>query len=161
MRLKWCEMSRCVTKCHGKDGEWSVTGKFEHNIDAKGRVIVPSSLREELGEVCYVTLSIDSCLSVYSEKAWEAFRAKVDSLPAAESRKMRVVFANTARCELDVQGRILVPQKLREFVGISKKVTIIGFSNHAEIWDSEKYAAIEAEELSLDNIADAWKELRI
>ena len=138
-----------------------MTGKFEHNIDAKGRVIVPSSLRSELGEVCYVTLSIDSCLSVYSEKDWEAFRAKVDSLPAAESRRMRVVFANTARCELDVQGRILVPQQLRDFVGINKKVTIVGFSNHAEIWDSEKYAAVEAEELSLENIADVWKELRI
>lgn len=138
-----------------------MTGKFEHNIDAKGRIIVPSSLREELGEVCYVTLSIDPCLSVYSEKDWEAFRAKVDSLPAAESRKMRVVFANTARCELDVQGRILVPQKLRDFVGIEKRVMFIGFSNHAEIWDIDKYNAVEAEELSLDNIADAWKELRI
>ena len=138
-----------------------MTGKFEHNIDAKGRVIVPSSLREELGEVCYVTLSIDSCLSVYSEKAWEAFRAKVDALPAAESRKMRVVFANTARCELDVQGRILVPQKLRDFVGISKRVMIIGFSNHAEIWDIDKYNAVEEEELSLENIAEAWKELGI
>lgn len=138
-----------------------MTGKFEHNIDAKGRVIVPASLRDELGEVCYVTLSIDPCLSVYSQKDWDAFRAKVDSLPAAESRRMRVVFANTARCELDVQGRILVPQKLREFVGIDKKVTIVGFSNHAEIWDSETYAEAEAEELKLENIADVWKELRI
>jgi len=72
-----------------------------------------------------------------------------------------VVFANTARCELDVQGRILVPQKLREFVGISKKVMIVGFSNHAEIWDIDKYNAVEAEELSLENIAEAWKELGI
>lgn len=138
-----------------------MTGKYEHNIDAKGRVIVPAGIREELGEVCYVTLSIDSCLSIYSEKDWDAFCARVNSLPAAESRKMRVVFANTARCELDVQGRILVPQKLREFVGISKKVTVVGFSNHAEIWDSDKYAAVEAEELSLENIADVWKELKI
>ena len=138
-----------------------MTGKFEHNIDSKGRVIVPSRLREELGDVCYVTLSIDPCLAVYSEAEWNAFREKVDSLPQAESRKMRVVFANTARCELDAQGRILVPQQLRDFVGITKNVTIIGFSNHAEIWNSDKYAEIEAEELNLDNIAGAWKDLRI
>ena len=55
----------------------------------------------------------------------------------------------------------LVPQKLREFVGISKRVMIIGFSNHAEIWDIDKYNAVEAEELSLENIAEAWKELGI
>ena len=138
-----------------------MTGKYEHNIDAKGRVIVPSSLRDELGEVCYVTLSGDPCLSVYSEKEWEVLCAKLDSLPAAESRRMRVIFANTARCELDVQGRILIPQQLRDFKGINKKVTIVGFSNHAEIWDREEYAKMEAEELSIENIADIWKELRI
>ena len=138
-----------------------MNGKFEHNIDSKGRIIIPSRLREELGDVCYVTLSIDPCLSVYSSEAWDAFRAKVDSLPQAESRKMRVVFANTAKCELDSQGRILVPQQLRDFVGISKNVMIIGFSNHAEIWDSDKYKEIEADELKLENVANAWKELGI
>lgn len=138
-----------------------MTGKYEHNIDAKGRVIVPSRLREELGEVCYVTLSIDSCLAVYSEKAWEAFEEKINEKPLAVAKKMRAVFANTARCELDVQGRILVPQNLRDFVGIEKNVTIIGFSNHAEIWASDKYAEFEKEALSLDNVASAWEELGI
>jgi len=138
-----------------------VTGTYEHNFDAKGRLIIPSRLREKLGDACYVTLSYDPCLSIYSETEWEAFRAKVDSRPQAESRQMRVVFANTARCEFDAQGRILIPQKLRSFVGLTKNVTIIGFSNHAEIWDREKYAEVEAEELSLENIATAWKDLRI
>ncbi len=136
-------------------------GKFEHNFDAKGRVIIPSRIREELGEVCYVTIAMDPCLYVYSQKDWEAFRAKVDSKPTEEARKMRVVFANTAKCELDVQGRILIPQKLRSFVGLDKNVTIVGFSDHAEIWDREKYAEVELAELTLENIADAWKELKI
>ena len=95
-----------------------------------------------------MTLSIDHCLSVYSTSSWEAFCAKVDAKPLAESRRMRMLFANTAKCDIDAQGRVLVPQKLRDLIGLKKNVMIIGFSNHAEIWDSEEYAAMEAELLT-------------
>ena len=108
-----------------------MTGEFKHTLDAKGRLIIPSQLRKELGEVCYVTLSMDKCLWIYSQKSWDAFREKVDALPMSVSRSMRVVFANTATCEPDSQGRILIPQKLRDFAGLKKDVTVIGFSNHA------------------------------
>lgn len=138
-----------------------MTGEYKHSIDAKGRLIVPAGLRRELGDVCYVTLSMDRCLSVYSAESWEQFRARVDALPMAQSRRMRVVFANTAACEVDVQGRILVPQKLRDFAGLKKNVTIIGFSNHAEIWDSEEYERLEAEELNFESISAAIGELGI
>lgn len=136
-----------------------MTGVYQHTIDAKGRMFVPAKLREELGDVCYVTLSMDPCLSVYSTESWEAFRAKIDALPLTQSRKMRVVFANTAKCEVDAQGRVLIPQNLREFAGLKKNATIIGFSNHAEIWDSDAYAKLEAEELTPENIAAAMMEL--
>lgn len=136
-----------------------MTGEYQHSIDAKGRLFIPAKLRDDLGEECYVTLSVDSCLSVYSTASWDAFRSKLDSLPLSVSRRMRTLFANTAKCELDAQGRILVPQKLRDLVGLKKNVTIIGFSNHAEIWDSEVYAKLESEELTLDNIAAAISEL--
>ena len=72
---------------------------------------------------------------------------------------MRVVFANTSKCEVDGQGRILISQNLRDFANLKKNVTIIGFSNHAEIWDCEAYSELEAEELTPENIAAAMKEL--
>ncbi|MBO4330892.1 MAG: division/cell wall cluster transcriptional repressor MraZ [Oscillospiraceae bacterium] len=138
-----------------------MTGEFRHVIDAKGRIIIPSQLRKELGEVYYVTLSLDKCLWVYSESSWAQFCAKIDALPLSQSRSMRVVFANTATCEPDSQGRILIPQKLRDIAGIKKNVTVIGFSNHAEIWDSEEYDSLEARELNLSNIAAAIEGLGI
>lgn len=138
-----------------------MTGEYRHTIDAKGRLIVPSQLRRELGDVCFVTLSMDKCLCVYSSESWEQFRAKVDALPMAQSRRMRVVFANTAACEPDAQGRILIPQKLRDFAGIKKDVTVIGFSNHAEIWDSAEYEQLENSELTIENISEAIEGLGI
>ncbi|NLO47317.1 MAG: division/cell wall cluster transcriptional repressor MraZ [Clostridiales bacterium] len=136
-----------------------MTCEYQHSIDAKGRLFIPAKLREELGDVCYVTISMDRCLFVYSESSWKAFCDKFDALPMSQSRKMRVMFANTSKCELDAQGRVLIPQKLREYAVLKKNVTIIGFSNHAEIWDSGEYAKLEAEELTPENIAAAMKEL--
>jgi MraZ protein len=136
-----------------------VTGEYQHSIDSKGRLFIPAKLREELGDVCYVTISMDRCLFIYSEGSWKAFCEKFDALPISKSRKMRVMFANTSKCETDAQGRILIPQKLREYALLKKNVTIIGFSNHAEIWDSDAYAKLEAEELTPENIAAAMEEL--
>ena len=136
-----------------------MTGEYQHSIDAKGRLFIPAKLRDELGDTCYVTLSMDQCLSVYSTESWEAFRAKIDALPLTASRSMRVVFANTSKCETDAQGRILIPVKLRDFAKLTKNVTIIGFSNHAEIWDCDAYAAVEAQMLTPENISAAMTEL--
>lgn len=161
----WGEVSNFPPGTHKNEPRFSegevsgVTGEYSHSIDAKGRLFIPAKLREELGDVCYVTLSIDHCLSVYSTSSWETFCAKVDAKPLAESRRMRMLFANTAKCDIDAQGRVLVPQKLRDLIGLKKNVMIIGFSNHAEIWDSEEYAAMEAELLTPENISAGLAEL--
>ncbi len=138
-----------------------MTGEYQHSLDDKGRLTIPSPLRRELGELCYVTLSYDKCLSVFSQESWNSFQAKISELPMSRSRKLRVVFAKTAACELDGQGRILIPQKLRDYVGIDKNVTIIGFANHAEIWDRELYAELERRELNQETISAAMEELGI
>jgi MraZ protein len=142
-------------------GNYKLTGKYLHSIDNKGRLIVPSPLRRELGEVCYVTVSYDKCLSVYSQENWDAFQERINALPLTKSRSLRVVFANTATCELDSQGRILIPQELRDFAAIDKNVTIIGFANHAEIWDRDAYIDLEKKELNSETIAAAMEELGI
>ena len=177
---KWCQVSKSA-------GEWSratspkkegaaalpssqqlqgspkggsaLTGQYQHSIDAKGRVFIPAKLREELGETFYVTMGMDSCLSVYSDASWAKFTEKFESLPYTKTKAMRPLFANAAKCEPDSQGRILLPQKLRAYAGLDKDVVIIGVSNRAEIWNAERWAALEAEELNPENLAAVMEEL--
>ena len=136
-----------------------MTGEFQHNLDAKGRLFIPARLREELGDVFYVTLSMERCLSAYSAESWRVFSDKVNAMPYVKQRKMRPLFAYAARCELDAQGRILLPQNLRAYAGLSKNVTVVGCNNHAEFWDSAAWEEQNAIEMTPENIAAAMEEL--
>ena len=155
--------SRCfalsVSYSKPPKGESALTGQYQHSIDAKGRVFIPAKLREELGDTFYVTMGMDSCLSVYSDASWAKFTEKFESLPYTKTKAMRPLFANAAKCEPDSQGRILLPQKLRAYAGLDKDVVIIGVSNRAEIWNAERWAALEAEELNPENLAAVMEEL--
>ena len=124
-------------------------GKYKHTVDPKGRLFVPSKLRDELGEAFYVTLGLDHCLSVYTETGWQAILDKYNALPISQARKMRFLFANAAKCEPDKQGRFLIPTELRPYAGI----------RHAEIWDSEAYDKLEQETLTPENLAQVMEEL--
>jgi len=136
-----------------------VTGEFEHSMDAKGRLFIPARMREELGPVFFVTISMDKCLSAYSNESWQIFSDKVNAMPYVKQRKMRPLFAYAAKCELDGQGRILLPQNLREFAGLNKNVTVVGCNNHAEFWDSDAWNEINAVEMTPENIAAVMEEL--
>lgn len=136
-----------------------VTGEYQHALDNKGRIFIPAKLREELGQVLYVTLSMDRCLSVYSEESWDSLTDKVNALPYVRQRKMRPLFAHAVRCEMDAQGRILLPQNLREWAGFEKNVTVVGCNNHAELWDSDNWNAVLEIETSPENIAAVLEEL--
>ena len=107
----------------------------------------------------YLTLSMDRCLCAYSAANWQAFSDKVSAMPYVKQRKMRPLFAHAAKCELDSQGRALIPQNLREFAGFEKNVTVVGCNNHAELWDSEAWAAVFTEETKPENIAAVMEEL--
>ena len=136
-----------------------MNGQYAHNIDAKGRLFIPTKLRDELGGALHVTIGQDHCLSVYSDDSWAKFTEKFESLPYTKTKAMRPLFANAAKCEPDSQGRILLPQKLRAYAGLDKDVVIIGVSNRAEIWNAERWAALEAEELNPENLAAVMEEL--
>ena len=136
-----------------------MTGEYQHTLDSKGRLFIPARLRDELGGIFYVTLSMDKCLSAYSAESWQAFSDKVNAMPYVKQRKMRPLFAYAAKCELDSQGRILLPQNLRDFAGLTKNVTIVGCNNHAELWDSESWNAVYALETTPENIAAVMEEL--
>ena len=135
-----------------------MTGQYQHSIDAKGRVFIPAKLREELGETFYVTMGMDSCLSVYSDASWAKFTEKFESLPYTKTKAMRPLFANAAKCEPDSQGRILLPQKLRAYAGLDKDVVIIGVHNRAEIWSAARWNS-EEEEMTPEKMAACMAEL--
>ena len=116
-------------------------------------------LREELGDTFYVTISSEKCLSAYSTDNWKVMSDKVNAMPYVKQKKMRPLFAFAARCELDGQGRILLPQNLREFAGLSKSVTVVGSNNHAEFWDSELWNETYPAETLPENIAAVMEEL--
>lgn len=135
----------------------ALTGSYEHTIDAKGRLFMPAKLREELGCVFYIAMGMDGCLAIYSEASWSGFMDKLADLPSAETRAMRTFFANAGKCELDSQGRILIPQKLRAYAGLEKEVVINGANNRVEIWDAAKWNQVE--DLSAESLLSMMKTL--
>ena len=136
-----------------------MTGEYRHSLDSKGRVFIPARLREEIGDVFYITLSMDKCLNVYSDENWGVFTQRVNEMSFISQRKMRPLFAHAVKCELDAQGRALIPQSLRNYAGLVKNVTVVGCNNHAEIWDSELWQGINSLETTAENIAAVMEEL--
>lgn len=136
-----------------------MTGEYQHSLDNKGRLFIPAKLRDELGEVFFVTLSMDRCLCAYNQENWQVLSEKVNAMPYVRQRKMRPLFAHAARCELDGQGRTLIPQGLRDYAGLTKNVTVVGCNNHAELWDSAAWSEVYAVETTPENIASVMEEL--
>ena len=136
-----------------------MTGVYQHSLDAKGRLFIPAKLREELGDVFYVTLSMEKCLSAYSAESWDKFMEKIKAMPKIKQTKMRPLFAHAAKCELDSQGRILLPLTLREFAGLVKNVAVVGSGECAEFWDAETWAQVDVAETTPENIEEVYMEL--
>lgn len=115
-------------------------GTYQHNLDPKGRVTIPAKFREDLGDCFYVTKGLDGCLFVLSATEWQRMQEKMKAMPLAKSVSIqRFFFAGAAEVEPDKQGRILLPQQLREYAGLDKDVTVTGVSSRAEIWDTERW----------------------
>lgn len=116
-------------------------GEYQHSIDSKNRIILPSKLREELGTKVYLSRSVDKCVSLYTEERWKQFCEKLDTLPDIETRRVkRFMYSTAFETEIDTQGRVLVPPRLCEYASLAKNTTVIGVGDHVEIWDSELYA---------------------
>lgn len=132
-------------------------GQYQHGVDAKGRLFIPAKFREELGKTFYVTRGQDHCLSVFSEENWQRLTARLSDLPYTEVKKLRRFFSNAAECEPDAQGRILLPQSLREYAGLEKDAVIIGMLNRAEIWSAANWNAEDENEDEVVDFEDALK----
>lgn len=116
-------------------------GEYNHSIDAKGRIIVPAKFREALGEQFVVTLGLDGCLFVYPDEEWQEFIQQLNNLPGnKEARQLQRYFmAGAATCEVDKQGRILIPHKLREAAALEKEIVFVGVLKKIEIWSKERW----------------------
>ena len=140
-------------------------GEYSHNLDAKGRVSVPAKFREDLGHTFIVTKGLDNCLFAYSKEEWKTFEEKLKNLPLTNMNArnfIRFFFSGATECEIDKQGRINIPQNLREYASLSKDVYIIGVSTRVEIWNKEKWDNYTSpENMDLDEIANQMSNLGI
>lgn len=134
-------------------------GTYDHSIDTKGRVIVPAKFRETLGDSFVVTLGLDGCLFVYPNEEWEKFVNELKELPGSkEARKLQRYFmAGAAPCDVDRQGRVLIPSNLREKAGLEKDIVFVGVMSKIEIWSRERWDENDDFE-NVDDIAEHMSE---
>lgn len=138
-------------------------GEYSHNLDSKGRLIIPTKFRDELGDEFVVTKGLDGCLFVFPKEEWQVFEEKLKKLPLVKksARKFTRFFsAGATWCTLDRQGRILIPPTLREFAGLEKDVMLLGMLNRIEIWSKEKWIE-DTDANDMDEIAEQMADLGI
>lgn len=135
--------------------------EYNHTVDTKGRLIIPSKFREQLGDEFVVSKGMDGCLFVYANEDWAAFEEKLTALPLInkEARQFaRFFLSGAAQVEVDKQGRILLPQNLRDFAELTKDVVLVGVGSRIEIWSKDKWDNVSADE-NMDDIAKAMEAL--
>ncbi len=113
------------------------TGEYRHAVDGKGRIAVPARFRGQLSDGAVVARWLDSCLAIFPMTAWGELATRVGSLPMTDPNArllQRQLFSGALETELDGQGRVLVPQGLREFAGLESEALVLGSRDHAEIW---------------------------
>jgi MraZ protein len=140
-------------------------GEYQHNIDPKKRLSLPSKFRGELGKKVVVTRGLDKCLFVYPMKVWEEIAGKLGTMPVGESTTrsfIRLMLAGATDVEIDGQGRVLIPDYLKSYAGLRKNVTVAGLYNRLEIWDETKWGSYkEKAEKNTDEIAEQLGKLGV
>ncbi len=132
-------------------------GEYHHNIDEKGRIVIPGKFREEKDKII-VTRGVEKCLYLYTEEEWQVFVSKLNKLSYTKHDArafMRSFFAGATACEFDKNGRINITSPLVSYAGLSKECVIIGVNDHIEIWDETKYNEyMEENQAKLEEITE-------
>lgn len=140
-------------------------GEYNHSLDNKGRLIMPSKFRDSLGYEFVMTKGLDNCLFVYPKEEWKVLEEKLKSLPLTNKDArafIRFFFSGASECNLDKQGRVLIPTNLRAHSKLEKDAVIIGVSTRLEIWSNEEWTEYnEDDSLSYESIAEKMAELGI
>jgi MraZ protein len=140
------------------------TGEYRHSVDGKGRVAVPARFRTQLVGGAFVARWIDECLGIFPREAWDAFAAKVAALPVTNPSARtfsRFIFSGAFEVELDAQGRVVVPQGLREWAGLGTDAVVVGSRDHIELWEPDRWARYSAAMTSPDVLAEHLQDLGI
>jgi MraZ protein len=140
-------------------------GEYHHSVDQKGRVAVPAKFRASFAKGAVVARGIDNCLSVYTKEAWEVLAKKISALPVSKANTRafsRHMLTGAMEVELDKQGRVILPDYLRSYAELDKKVVVAGVSDRLEIWDSTAWKQYRDEtEKSSSDIAETLDELSV
>jgi MraZ protein len=146
-----------------KAGDELLTGEFQHNIDAKGRMIMPAKFRDELGEKFVVTKGLDKCLFIFSLSEWSKLDKQLSELSLSKGREIqRFFYGGMTECEPDKQGRVLIPSNLRDYAELEKDVIVIGLNRRAEIWSKANWDAQNAKFIqNTDEVALHMEDLGI
>lgn len=136
-------------------------GEYNHTIDPKSRVIIPAKFREDLGNQFVLTKGLDGCLYGYPLEEWEAVGRRFQETMKAnkDARKFsRFLFSSASACDIDKQGRVLVPSNLREYAGLTRDVVVAGNLSHIEIWDRKRWDEANTFD-DMDEVADKLSEI--
>ena len=140
-------------------------GEYQHTVDEKGRVAVPAKFRNTLRRGLVVTRGLDNCLFIYPPAEWAKLVVKLSQLPIAKANTRafsRLMLAGAMDEELDSQGRVMIPEYLRQFAGLSRQVVIAGVYNRLEVWDAARWATYKQQTEGQSNeIAEALGELGV
>ncbi|SUY47233.1 cell division protein MraZ [Clostridium putrefaciens] len=139
-------------------------GEYQHAIDNKNRIIVPSKFRENLGDKFVITKGLDGCLYIYDMDEWDLLQEKLKKLPltSKDARAfVRFFFSGANEVQLDKQGRALIPQNLIEYCKINKEIISIGVMSRIEIWSKERWDEYNETNIDYDEVAEKMSELGI
>ena len=115
-----------------------LTGKYNHSLDTKNRIIIPSKLKEQLGAKITIMRGSDKCLTMYSAEEWESYAQKISELPKTQVREItRYLYSNSIEVQPDSQGRVMLQPEMLAFAGITKNIITVGCGKYAEIWSEE------------------------
>ena len=139
-----------------------MTGTYEHTIDGKGRLFIPSRLKEEMGDSFHLSMGTDQCLTIYPQNAWDALCARAEELEEEEDiEAMEVFFAQSYRCTVDSQNRIVIPPLLRDFANLEKEVVIVGSNNVAKVWNAKRWSEKVDTYMSPDRMKALARKIRL
>ena len=163
MEYRWRKVDETWRKVEDYNFEMKFMSEYNHTIDPKGRLIIPTKFRCGLGNTFVITKGIDQCLYFYPASEWEVIEEKLSAIPLTnrDGRKFaRFMLGGAAEVDMDAQGRILLPGYLREYAKVIKDTVMVGMGNHVEFWAKEAYEAA-GENIDIDSLAESLDGLGI
>lgn len=140
-------------------------GEYSHNLDEKGRLAIPAKFRRELAKGAVVTRGLDNCLFLYSKNEWQKLAQKLAALPISQANSRafaRLMLAGAMDAPIDKQGRIIIPEYLRQFARLNKNIIIAGLLNRLELWDGDNWKTYKSQtERESGEIAERMAELGV